>query len=113
VALLKNLPCQAGYRVLAASTGEEALLLARRAEGRVHLLIADIILPGMDGRRLSETLKREYPGLETLFISGYTDVGIVRKGMAGNGRHFLAKPFQPKDLLAKIRSLLDKRTGEA
>ncbi len=97
----------AGYTVLEASNGEEALALAGGCLDRIQLLITDVVMPRMGGRELSRKLEELKPGLKVLFISGYTDNAIVHQGILEKGIEFIQKPFQPSLLLKKIRKILD------
>jgi PAS domain S-box-containing protein len=99
----------AGYRVLGARDGDEALAVARRHEGRLDLVVADVVMPGRSSRGVVEELRRERPGLRVLFVSGYPDEAIAQRGVLDQGIVFLAKPFTPALLLARIRALLDAR----
>jgi signal transduction histidine kinase len=96
-----------GYRVLAASRGEEALRLAAQSDGPLHLLLTDVVMPGMSGRELAERLHPSKPGLKVLYMSGYTDEAIVRHGVLEEGVEFLQKPFTPQALARKVRQVLD------
>jgi two-component system, cell cycle sensor histidine kinase and response regulator CckA len=95
-----------GYTVLVASNGAEALKIAREYDGKIHLLLTDVIMPGMSGKELASRLEAELPGIKTLFISGYTDNAIVRHGMLDSGVDFLQKPFTVDNLMQKIRAVL-------
>ncbi len=99
----------AGYRVLAASEGEEALLTCRRYREPIHLLLADIIMPGMNGRELAGRLVKLHPELRVLLISGYTDKRIVR--IPQGQVHFIQKPFTPQALTRKVREVLSPPLG--
>ncbi|HEX6896661.1 MAG TPA: PAS domain S-box protein [Bryobacteraceae bacterium] len=94
-----------GYLVLEAESGEAALALGAALES-VDLLLTDIVMRGINGRKLAEQLMGAYPHLRVLFMSGYTDSAITQQGVLDPGSNFLAKPFQPEDLLAKIAGLL-------
>jgi PAS domain S-box-containing protein len=96
-----------GYRVLTASNGEEALRVAQEHAGEIQLLITDVIMPGMNGRQIAEKLTKKYPGLMSLYCSGYTDNAIVHHGVLEPNLHFIGKPFSMPTLSRKIRSLLD------
>jgi PAS domain S-box-containing protein len=98
-----------GYRVLAAPTAEAALEISRTNAARIHLLLTDVVLPGMNGRQLGEILVRERPGLALLYSSGYFE---TREGLEGT-EPFLRKPFTPDGLLEKVRSTLNKAAGRA
>jgi PAS domain S-box-containing protein len=96
-----------GYRVLCADSGAEALRLEQDHPGRIHLLITDVVMPGMSGRELAEHLLPLRPELKVLFMSGYTDDAVLRHGVTAPGSAFLQKPFALEDLLQRARALLD------
>ena len=97
----------AGYTVFGAATGEEALRLLERQEEPVHLLLSDVVLPGMSGRQLAERLAQTRPGMKVLYMSGYTGDTIVLQGVLEAQMHFLNKPFTAAALLRKVREVLD------
>jgi two-component system, cell cycle sensor histidine kinase and response regulator CckA len=96
-----------GYAVLEAENGAEALELLARGEGPVDLVLSDVVMPRVNGRELGERLAVERPGLRMLFMSGYTDDDILRRGLLRPGSPFLQKPFMPGDLSRKVREVLD------
>ena len=96
-----------GYTVLSASTGEEGLALLQEVTAPPALLISDIVMPGMNGRVLSDHLRAAYPHLKVLYVSGYTDDGHVRHTPLPHGTHFLQKPFALSTLATKIRDIVD------
>ncbi|MBK8478482.1 MAG: response regulator, partial [Opitutaceae bacterium] len=96
-----------GYKVLAAANGGEALLLAERRAEPIHLLLTDVVMPGMNGRELSERLLRIRPGLAVLFASGYTEDTIVHHGVLSESLHFIAKPYTLQAIAQKVRQVLD------
>lgn len=98
-----------GYRVVSASSGPEALTLMRQGDGPVRLLITDVIMPGMDGPELARRMLALRPGLPVLFMSGYTDDEIVRRGLLEAGQPFLQKPFTPERLGREVAELLKLR----
>jgi hypothetical protein len=100
-----------GYRVHVAASGEEALAAARENPERIHLVVTDVVLPGIGGRQLAAQLSELRPRLRVLFVSGYTDNAIVHNQILDAGVAFLQKPFSPKDLLRRVRAVLD--AGEA
>ncbi|HMD69759.1 MAG TPA: PAS domain S-box protein [Bryobacteraceae bacterium] len=95
-----------GYRVLESSNGDEAIAVARRHPGRLDMLLTDVVLPGMNGKELSERLRKTRPDLKVLFISGYTADVIADHGVLDRGVEFLRKPFSPEELAAKVRDVL-------
>jgi PAS domain S-box-containing protein len=97
----------AGYRVLLAQDGAEALELAARETGRLDLLVTDVVMPGLDGRALAEELRRRRGPLGVLYLSGYTQEVISHRGILDSGLQFLAKPYTPEVLLARVRRALD------
>jgi len=96
---------EAGYNVLQAGDAAEAEVRCRDAQFRIHLLVSDVVLPGLDGAALSERLRRLVPGLKTLLISGYPGDAVVRPS-AESGTAFLPKPFSRAVLLRKVREAL-------
>jgi two-component system, cell cycle sensor histidine kinase and response regulator CckA len=98
----------AGYQVLQASDGREALGLCETHEGVIHLLVTDLVMPEMGGRELAEYAATLRPDLLTLYSSGYTDDGIVQGGRLEPGLPFIQKPFVASELLARVRALLNR-----
>ncbi len=99
----------AGYSVIAAANGGEALLACERGPEDIDLLVTDVIMPGMNGRELQERLSQLRPGLRVLYMSGYTDAVIARHGVLDWGVRFVGKPFNPKALTVAVRNALDDR----
>ena len=97
----------AGYTVLGAGTGEEALLVLARHAAPVHLLLTDVVMPGMSGRHLAERLAQTHPGMKVLYMSGYTSDTVVRHGVLEEKVSFINKPFNAAALLQKVREVLD------
>jgi DNA-binding response OmpR family regulator len=98
-----------GYTVLEAAAGEEALSLALGHNEPIHLLVTDVVLPGMNGKTLSEQLRRQRPDLKVLFVSGYSPDVISQRGVLEHGTEFLHKPFNPDALAEKVRKILGVR----
>jgi signal transduction histidine kinase/CheY-like chemotaxis protein len=104
--LSKMLLEKIGYRVLLAESGAQALELARQYEAEIHLLLTDVVMPGMLGPELAERLRRVRPATRVLFVSGYTDPEILPDLNLREGVAFLQKPFTLNSLRLKIRELL-------
>lgn len=103
---------RSGYRVLAAGEGAAALNRAGEHDGPIHLLVTDLILPGLTGLDLAERLAISRPDMKVLYISGHSDLGVVRPGAIEPGLAFLQKPFTPSALLGKVRHVLDQPAGD-
>jgi two-component system, cell cycle sensor histidine kinase and response regulator CckA len=97
----------AGFRVWSAESGEEALKVASTLGGELDLLLTDVVMPGMNGRVLSERLLVKRPKVKVLYMSGYTDSFIAGHGVLNRGTHLLHKPFTEDELLLKVREVLD------
>ncbi len=97
-----------GYTVLAAADGPDAVRLLERYRGPIHLVLTDVIMPGMNGRELAQRLVQRRPGLRVLYMSGYPGDAIVHRGALEPGTAFLQKPFMPEDLARKVREVLDQ-----
>ena len=95
-----------GYRVLAAPTPGEAIRLCHGHAGRIDLLLADVVMPEMNGLDLAKNILLLYPDIRRLFMSGYTANVLAHQGVLGPGVHFLEKPFSMQELGAKIREAL-------
>ncbi len=97
---------QEGYTVLAAANGEEALDLAAQHCGPIHLLVTDLIMPGLSGTQLARRVGDQRPDCRVLFISGYSNDAISRQGALAPGASFLQKPFTRMELLQQVSRLL-------
>jgi hypothetical protein len=104
--LVANMLKKNGYTVLLASAGDQALEIAARYQGRIHLLLTDVVMPGMSGRVLSERLMLSRADTRVLYMSGYSDDAILRHGVKSAGTHFIQKPFSIEALAQKIREAL-------
>jgi CheY-like chemotaxis protein len=111
--LARTVLTNAGYKVLEARRGEEALLLAEKYPGTLHLAVSDMIMPGMNGLELARRLAVLKPDLRTIYMSGYTDTSILDEGILGSDTPFLSKPFTPGALLRKVREVLDSKRSES
>jgi PAS domain S-box-containing protein len=98
-----------GYAVIAARDGEQALELAARA-GDIDLLLTDAVMPGPSARSVAERLAAERPALRTLYISGYTDDEMLRRGLSLPSMRLLPKPFSTAELATAVRAALDERS---
>jgi CheY-like chemotaxis protein len=98
---------RAGYAVLEASSGPEALGVFGRHRGRIDLLVTDLEMPQMGGRELADRLTAAAPGLRVLFLSGYADDEAARLGVSHDRAHFLSKPVSAVALALKVRAVLD------
>jgi two-component system, cell cycle sensor histidine kinase and response regulator CckA len=98
---------RAGFKVLEAINGSDGLEKAKSHPGVIHLVITDIVMPGMGGRQLAERLKQTHPETRILFMSGYTDDAVVRQNITERQNFFIEKPFQLHSLAFKIREVLN------
>ena len=105
--MTRTLLVQSGYHVLDADSGAQALEIAHRHEETIHLLLTDVVLPGMRGRELAERMVLFRPDLRVLLMSGYTDHAIAAQGVLDVGTFFLQKPFTRDALTREVRKVLD------
>src|SRR6266481_1741394 len=96
-----------GYAILEAPNGETALRLAAKHHGPIHLLLTDVIMPGLSGRQLAEQLAQLRPDMKVLYASGYADQAIVLHGILDSDIAYLQKPFTPETLARRVRQVLD------
>jgi two-component system cell cycle sensor histidine kinase/response regulator CckA len=97
-----------GYEVLAAASGEEAMAMATASPGVIQLLLTDVVMPGMNGRELSQALAKVHSETRVLYTSGYGEDIIARRGSLDEGIDFLAKPYTMESLLRRVREILDR-----
>jgi PAS domain S-box-containing protein len=105
-ALAREVLRTAGYEVLEARDGTEALTVAERYAGRIDVLLSDVVMPGLGGRQLADLLLARDPGLKVIFLSGYTEDAVVRGGVSREEMLLLPKPFAPAALVQKLRKVL-------
>ena len=109
-ALARDILQARGYTVLEAPDGAEALRFGQRHAGVMHLMLTDVVMPGINGPELANRLVALRPGMAVLYMSGYTDNAAVHHGVLDSGAAFLPKPIAPDALVRKVRELLDQRT---
>jgi two-component system, cell cycle sensor histidine kinase and response regulator CckA len=102
-----NVLSDLGYNILQAKDGMEALQISQRHPEKIDLLVADIMMPGLNGKELAHKLCKERTSLKVIFISGYTNSVIVNRGILDPGIAFIQKPFTPKMLGIRVREVLD------
>jgi len=105
--LMRSFMSQLGYRLHEAESVQEAMEVSRRIQGKLHLLLSDVIMADQNGRELAEMMFVERPETKVLFMSGYTDDIIARQGVLEPGVAFIQKPFTLSSLAMKIRRTLD------
>ena len=100
-----------GYTILSAGLPEEALQIAEQYRKEIHLLVTDVIMPGLNGKDLAKKINAMKPGIKILFMSGYTENIIAHRGVLTEGVNFIQKPFFVKSFAQKIREVLDGNEG--
>jgi two-component system cell cycle sensor histidine kinase/response regulator CckA len=103
----EKLLVQQGYRVVAAREGTEALEKIQALNAPVDLLMTDVVMPNMDGHDLASRVSQKYQGIKVLYMSGYSNTFIARRGMVNPGKAFLQKPFSVESLSVKVRDIID------
>ena len=104
--LVRDTLCAKGYQVLEAENGEAGMAVAARHEGKIDLVITDVVMPGMGGREMVQQLSGARPGIRVLYLSGYTEDAIIHDGATEVGTAFLQKPFTLQNLSRKVREVL-------
>ncbi|MGQ0665782.1 MAG: ATP-binding protein [Nitrospiraceae bacterium] len=108
-ALVSHTLRQHGYTVLEASHGAEALVISEQHKNVIHLLLTDVVMPQLNGRELAERLVAKLPELQVLYMSGYTDDAVLRRGLIAADTNFLHKPFTTGLLASRVRQVLNTR----
>ncbi len=106
--LARNILHKLGYVVLDARGGADALALAESFSGEIHLLVTDVVMPGMSGTEVAQRVTRLRPGIKVLYMSGYAGEGTLASGILQSGAAFLQKPITPENLGRKVREILDE-----
>lgn len=106
--ITKRILRRLGYHVLTAHDGVEALEVADRWEGPIHLLLTDVMMPRLNGKDLADRLTAKRAELKILFTSGYAERVIIHQGMVQDGLHFLPKPYDQQELADRVRAVLDE-----
>ncbi len=110
-ALAARMLSENGYNVLDAGSAAEAMHLSLEHTGHIHLLVTDVVMPGVGGRSLAESLQLSRPGIRVLFMSGYPEDEVLRRGIQQHRTAFLAKPFTQAELARKVRLALVETLG--
>jgi two-component system, cell cycle sensor histidine kinase and response regulator CckA len=106
--LARRILAGAGYRVIEAANGGEALLACEAHRGEIHLLLTDVVMPRMSGKALVERLEPLLPGIKVLYMSGYTDDTVMHQGMLDPRARMINKPFSAEELTRMVRKVLDE-----
>jgi len=97
-----------GYKVVSARSGEDALQTVSAKQTRIDLLLTDVVMPGMSGPELADRVRRDYPSIAVIFMSGYTSNAVLRRSIEAGEAHFVQKPFTTTGLATKLRQVLDR-----
>jgi CheY-like chemotaxis protein len=111
--LIEAILRQSGYQVLEAPGANDAIRICEQYKGPIHVLLTDVVMPGMNGREMAERLTQKRGDMKVVYMSGYTDDAIVRHGVLDKGVPFLSKPFTPESLAHKLREVLDSSGNDA
>jgi len=102
-----------GYRVLETSCGEEALELTKKRKEPIHMILTDVVMPGMSGRQLADQLLSFHPKAKVLYMSGYTNNEIIHHGVLEGGINYIQKPFTIDRLARQVREVLENNSRPA
>ena len=105
--LLKEILSNAGYHIIEAVDGDDAIEVFQKNKDNVHLLILDVIMPKKNGKEVYEEIKKVKSDMKVIFVSGYSADIIHKKGILEVGLNFISKPVSPDELLIKVRDVLD------
>jgi len=97
-----------GYRILEASSEDDAFLICNQHDGPIHLMVTDVVMPKMYGPELAKRLSSSYPEMKVIYMTGYVEDVISHHGVLEKGVENLQKPFTINDLARKVREVLDK-----
>jgi two-component system cell cycle sensor histidine kinase/response regulator CckA len=106
--LMRQVLARRGYTVLEARQSEEAFEACRTQEAPIHLLVTDMVMPGLNGWELAQRIAQLRPGIKTLFVWGYAEAALIHQGIQDTSVKFLQKPFSPTAFAAKVRATLDR-----
>ena len=106
-ALIKETLEKAGYRIIAAKNGEDAISKFEENRDKIQGLLLDVVMPKINGKEVYEQISRIRPGIKTLFMSGYSTNILSKKGVIEEGINYIAKPISSKGLLKKVREIMD------
>lgn len=110
--ILQSTLAREGYRVLTANSAMEVLQISEQTTDPIHLLLTDVIMPGMNGSHLAEQLKKQRPEMALLFMSGYAIEVVSGRALLPPDSRVIQKPFPPRELLRQIREILDQQSGQ-
>jgi PAS domain S-box-containing protein len=111
--VVRNILSRSGYRVLTAAGAAEALLLAADESDMIDMLLSDLVMPGTSGRVLAGQVQALRPAISILYMSGYTDDAVIRRGVLDAGMAFIQKPFGAEDLARRVREVFDSQAVAA
>lgn len=107
--LARQILVSRGYTVLEAASGSEALHLCTLFHGKLHLLLTDVVMPGMSGKEVADQIVKLHPRIAVVYMTGYTENSIIRQGVVEDDVNLIEKPFTPESLAAILRAVLDRR----